>query len=211
MRSTELVYVADPDPTFRGNLATVLRASGIEVVEFASGAALEAGALAGGPDLVVTASGSPAMEGRQVLARVKCRMSGRRYPLVLVTDRNQSLELVANSVRSLLADWNRLSLHNLASVVTWLQTRGRSGRFEVEAFGVPGTIVLREGEIAQARWKELRGRDVLVYFAQEFPDAGFRFSESLAGELALPSSSGSSRWEIAAPARDLAGRPREIA
>lgn len=78
---------------------------------------------------------------------------------------------------ALCADWTRLCVRNLAGVVTWLQTRGKSGRFEVEAFGARGTIFLHDGELIEARWKELEGREVVRFFAEELPDSGFRFAE----------------------------------
>jgi hypothetical protein len=85
---------------------------------------------------------------------------------------------VARSVLALCEDWNRLCVQNLAGVVTWLQTRGKSGRFEVEAFGTRGTIFLQDGELVEARWKELEGREVVRFFAEELPDSGFRFAEA---------------------------------
>ena len=84
---------------------------------------------------------------------------------------------MARSVLALCEDWNRLCVQNLAGVVTWLQTRGKSGRFEVEAFGARGTIFLQDGELVEARWKELEGREVVRFFAEELPDSGFRFAE----------------------------------
>lgn len=173
------VYLADPDELFRDNLAHALRQVGAYVVEFASGGQLGARALRGKPDLIVLASDREDMAGCQVLSRLKCHRTGQRYPLVLVADKNLPFERAAGAVQSFLGDWHRLCVRNLAGVLTLLQARAKSGRFEVEAFGARGTILLRKGEVVEAQWKTLRGREVLRFFAEELPNEGFRFAERL--------------------------------
>ncbi|HEY7530783.1 MAG TPA: DUF4388 domain-containing protein [Gemmatimonadota bacterium] len=127
--------------------------------------------------------------------RLRSSHTGRRFPLVLVLDKSRPPQTVARSVLALCTDWTRLCVRNLAAVVTWLQTRGKSGRFEVEAFGARGTIFLHDGELIEARWKELEGREVVRFFAEELPDSGFRFAE-----IAGPASHEERALEVPAPA-----------
>jgi TonB family protein len=180
------VYLADEDKVFRDNVAHVLRQGGADVVEFSSGSELSAQAVRGKPDLILLTSNRDDLDGCQVFARLKSQRTGKRYPLVLMTDKNRPLEQIARSVQSFLTDWNRLCIRNLAGVLAFLQTRRASGRFEVTAFGERGTVLLHHGEVVEAHWKELRGREVLRFFGEELPDAGFRFAERVDEEAEEP-------------------------
>jgi CheY-like chemotaxis protein len=173
------VWVADRDELFRGSLAHALRSDGAHVVELASGSELGASAVGGEPDLIVLATDRQELDGCQMYARLKSPSTGKQFPLVLVTQKSRPLDEIVSSVQGFLADWRRLCVRNLAGVLALLQVRRASGRFEVEAFGSRGTIVLREGEVLEARWRSLEGQEVLRFFAEELPNVGFRFAQRL--------------------------------
>jgi TonB family protein len=183
------VWVADQDELFRSSVAQALRRGGARVVELASGPELGTSPSGAEPDLIVLATDREELDGSQMYARLKSTTTGKQSPLVVVIHKRRSVDDIVNSVGGFLADWNRLCVRNLAGVLALLQVRQASGQFEVEAFGSRGTILLRDGQVLTARWRSLKGREVLKFLAENLPNVGFRFAERLkqAPETALES------------------------
>jgi protein TonB len=191
------VLIADRDEAYRKALGQVLQQRGIEVDGVSSGAHLYARAMAEDPDLIVMEADLEEMDGFQVFARLQrnrqdnpfrviflsrfdhprvARVCKQRGALAYLT-KKQSLEQVAATLEGVLTDRDPLQERKLPAAVAWLQSRGKSGRLDVEADGNSGFILLHNGMILDARWQNLQGQEAVRSLTEDLPEASFRFSE----------------------------------
>jgi protein TonB len=191
------IYLADQDAPYRRGVAHALRQRGFEVVEFSSGAELYARTVVGEPDLIVMDTDLEDMDGYQVFARLQRKRPDEPYPVLFVSGfehprvaralkqrgavgfvgKARPQEQVVAAVENVLSEHDPLYDRKLPAALAWLQSRGKSGRLDVEADGDTGYVLLLKGKVLEARWKSLEGDAALTLFAEGLPEARFRFAE----------------------------------
>jgi protein TonB len=193
------VFVADRDSISRKGLAHALRQRGIDVEEFQSGPALFARALAGDPDLIVLDTDLEEMDGFQVFARLERKRPERPFPVLFVTDfdhprvaricrergavgyvaKSRPQEQIVDAILDVIERPEPLAGRTLSAALAWLQSRGKTGRLDVEDGERAGYVLLHKGRVLDAEWGRWRGEDVLLAFAETNTTATFRFAEGI--------------------------------
>ena len=199
------IYLADQDSGYRKGLAHALRQRGSEVEEFESGSELYARAVTREPDLIVMETDLGEMDGFQVFARLQSKRPEKPFPVLFVTQfdhprvarickqrgalgyvgKGRSVDHVVATIQSFIDEEDPLSARKLPAALAWLQSRGKSGRLEIQADGTSGFVLLHKGRVLDASWGSLQGDEALVFFAEELAGARFRFAEG-ADELDPP-------------------------
>jgi TonB family protein len=201
------IYLGDRDEAYRRSLAHALRRRGDEVLEFSSGAELYARAVASPPDLVVLETELDELDGFQVFSKLHRERPNNPLSVVFVAEfehprvarvvkqrgalgyigKGRDLDRVVDDVRGFARGEGRdpLDGRTLSAAVAWLQSRGKSGRLEVEANGTSGYVLLHHGRILEARWGDLSGEPAVSTIAENLDRATFRFAEGV-DELEAP-------------------------
>ncbi|MBA3556737.1 MAG: response regulator, partial [Gemmatimonadales bacterium] len=198
------IYLADPDEGYRKGLAHALRRAGHGVTEFSSGSELYAGALADEPDLIVMETDLEEMDGFQVFALLQ-RDRAEPFPALFVTafenprvarvckqrgalgyvGKNRPLDQVVTAVQAYFTDHDPLYDRKLSAALAWLQSRGKSGRLDLEGEGEIGYVLLHRGKVLEARWRSAVGEEAVRSLSEEGDGIRFRFAEGT-DEIELP-------------------------
>jgi TonB family protein len=226
------IFLGDRDEAYRRSLAHALRRRGDEVLEFSSGAELYARAVASPPDLVVLETELDELDGFQVFSKLHRERPNNPLPVVFVAEfehprvvrvvkqrgalgylgKGRDLDHVVDEVRKYARREGRdpLDGRTLSAAVAWLQSRGKSGRLEVEANGTSGYVLLHHGRILEARWGDLSGDSAVSTIAENLDRATFRFAEGV-DELEAPRARPAASQRAASePLSDQVAGPEEL-
>lgn len=192
------ILLVEPDSVFAAVLEDRLRVTGHQVRLLADGSPVEA-AREQQADLVILDTGAePAVEA---LRDLRAEPDTRTLPVLALSDRGEPAERVAAlragaddylarpfDLEELLIRAERLlggrgaeqmlqgdlATHPLWAVLQYLQQVRKTGSLRVRSGNTSGTVELRDGEPAAARWQALRGREAfLALLCAE--DGTFRF------------------------------------
>lgn len=198
MRRMAKILLVEPDSVFAALLEDRLRVSGHQVRLLADGSPVEA-AREQQADLVILDTGAePAAEA---LRHLRAQPDIRTLPVLALSDRGEPADRVAAlragaddylarpfDLEELLIRAERLlggrgaeqmlqgdlATHPLWAVLQYLQQVRKTGSLRVRSGNTSGTVELRDGEPATARWQALRGREAfLALLCAE--DGTFRF------------------------------------
>jgi DNA-binding response OmpR family regulator len=181
------VLVIEKDSVFAAVLEDRLRVAGHAVRVLAEAAKAPAAAHEQQTDLVVLDSGAePAAEAVQAL---RGQDATRSLPVLALSDRTEGADRVAAlragaddylarpfDLEELLIRAERLlggrgaeqmlqgdlATHPLWAVLQYLQQVRKTGSLRVRSGNTSGTVALRDGEPATARWQALRGREAFL-------------------------------------------------
>jgi DNA-binding response OmpR family regulator len=201
------VLVVESDSVFAAVLADRLHVAGHEVRRLSDGARAAAMAQEQGVDLVVL--GDSPNSGLPVVETLRGQPATRSVPLLILSaqsapaDRVAALRagaddylsrpcdldelllrldrLLANRTAALQVLQGDLANHPLWALLQYLGQVRKSGILRVKAESGAGTIEMRDGEPAAARWEgELRGREALLALLS-LEEGGFRFDPMAPG------------------------------
>ena len=201
------VLVVESDSVFAAVLADRLHVAGHEVRRLSDGARAAAMAQEQGVDLVVL--GDSPNSGLPVVESLRGQPATRSVPLLMLSaqsapaDRVAALRagaddylsrpcdldelllrldrLLANRTAALQVLQGDLANHPLWALLQYLGQVRKSGILRVKAESGAGTIEMRDGEPAAARWEgELRGREALLALLS-LEEGGFRFDPMAPG------------------------------
>jgi CheY-like chemotaxis protein len=203
------VLVVDSDSVFAAVLADRLHVAGHEVRRLSDGARAAAMAQEQQVDLVVLGdspnAGLPVVEALRGQAATRAVpvlvLSGQSAPADRVTalragaddylarpcDLEELLlrldRLLANRTAVLQVLQGDLANHPLWALLQYLGQVRKTGILRVKGEAGAGTLEMREGEPAEARWQELRGRQALLALLA-LEEGGFRFDPAPPGQPA---------------------------
>jgi CheY-like chemotaxis protein len=194
------VLVVDSDSVFAAVVADRLHVSGHEVRRLSDG--LRAAALAQEQQIDLVLLGQSANSGVAVVEALRGQAATRSVPILMLSEQSSPADrvaalragaddflsrpcdldelllrldrLLANRTAALQVLQGDLANHPLWALLQYLGQVRKSGLLRVQGESGAGTIDLREGDPAAARWQGLRGREALLALLS-LEQGGFRF------------------------------------
>ncbi len=204
------VLLIEPDSVFAAVLADRLHVAGHEVQRLTDSVRVVAAARDQHVDLVVL--GESPNVGLDVVAVLRAEPATRAVPILMLSDRNEPADRIAAlragvddylprpcDLEELLLRLDRLlasrtaaqqvlqgdlANHPLWALLQYLGQARKSGVLRVNGTAGAGSLEMRDGEAAEARWRGLRGREALLALLS-LEEGGFRFDPWLP-DMAAP-------------------------
>ena len=210
------VLIVESDSVFAAVLADRLHVAGHEVRRLSDGLRAAAAAQDQQVDLVVLGESSGSgLPGISVVEALRGQSTTRAVPILMLSDRGAPADrvaalkagaddyltrpcdleelllrldrMLANRTAALQVLQGDLANHPLWALLQYLEQVRKSGILRVKGTAGSGSIEMREGEAAEARWQGLTGREALLALLS-LEEGGFRFDPAPPGAGPAPSS-----------------------